>query len=118
MLQSFCVEFLLIPISVAAFAYVAKEKSNMGTGIINLARNIGASVGIATVTTMLDRRAQFHQSRLMERVNDFSAAYHNTLNGMQVKLVAAGLTAGPARPPRHGMIYGTIPRPGAGLPFF
>src|SRR5438128_4730694 len=88
MLQSFGLAFLFIPINVAAFAYVPKEKSNMGTGIINLARNIGASVGIATVTTMLDRRAQFHQSRLMERGNDFSAAYHNTLNGMQAKLVA------------------------------
>src|SRR5256885_5258418 len=47
------------------------------TGIINLARNIGASVGIATVTTMLDRRAQFHQSRLMEGINDYSASYRS-----------------------------------------
>jgi len=65
MLQTFGLAFLFIPINVAAFAYVPKEKSNMGTGIINLARNMGASVGIATVTTMLERRAQFHQSRLM-----------------------------------------------------
>src|SRR5437899_2132197 len=77
MLQSFGLAFLFIPINVAAFAYVPREKSNMGTGIINLARNVGASVGIATVTTMLDRRAQFHQARLMEHVNGFSAAYHN-----------------------------------------
>src|SRR6266481_3650878 len=60
MLQTFGLAFLFIPINVAAFAYVPKEKTNMGTGIINLARNIGASVGIATVTTMLDRRSQFH----------------------------------------------------------
>jgi len=45
-----------------------KRRPTWAQGIINLARNIGASVGIATVTTMLDRRAQFHQSRLMERV--------------------------------------------------
>jgi DHA2 family multidrug resistance protein len=62
MLQSFGLAFLFIPINVAAFAYVPREKSNMGTGIINLARNIGASVGIATVTTMLDRRAQSAQA--------------------------------------------------------
>ena len=117
MLQSFGLAFLFIPINVAAFAYVPKEKSNMGTGIINLARNIGASVGIATVTTMLDRRAQFHQSRLMERVNDFSAAYHNTLNGMQVKLVAAGSTAAHASAQAHGMIYGTIQRQAVMLAF-
>ena len=61
MLQSFGLAFLFIPINVAAFAYVPREKTNMGTGIINLARNIGASVGIATVTTMLQRRTQVHQ---------------------------------------------------------
>jgi DHA2 family multidrug resistance protein len=117
MLQSFGLAFLFIPINVSAFAYVPKEKTNMGTGIINLARNIGASVGIATVTTMLDRRAQFHQSRLMEHVNNFSAAYHNTLNGMQAKLIAAGSTASHASAQAHGMIYGTIQRQAVMLAF-
>src|SRR6202521_429324 len=117
MLQSFGLAFLFIPINVAAFAYVPKEKTNMGTGIINLARNIGASVGIATVTTMLDRRAQFHQARLMEHVNDFSTAYHNTLNGMQAKLVAAGSTAAHASAQAHGMIYNTVERQAVMLAF-
>ena len=90
MLQSFGLAFLFIPINVAAFAYVPREKMNMGTGIINLARNIGASVGIATVTTMLQRRTQVHQAQLMEHVNGFSAAYHNMVNGTQLRLVSAG----------------------------
>jgi len=117
MLQSFGLAFLFIPINVAAFAYVPKEKTNMGTGIINLARNIGASVGIATVTTMLDRRTQFHQSRLTENVNDYSAAYHNMLNGLQTKLVAAGSTAAHATAQAHGMIYNTIQRQAVMLSF-
>ena len=61
MLQSFGLAFLFIPINVAAFAYVPREKTNMGTGIINLARNVGASVGIATVMTMLQRLSLVHQ---------------------------------------------------------
>jgi MFS transporter, DHA2 family, multidrug resistance protein len=117
MLQSFGLAFLFIPINVAAFAYVPKEKTNMGTGIINLARNIGASVGIATVTTMLDRRTQFHQSRLTENVNDYSAAYHNMMNGLQTKLVAAGSTAAHATAQAHGMIYNTIQRQAVMLSF-
>jgi len=108
MLQSFGLAFLFIPINVSAFAYVPKEKTNMGTGIINLARNIGASVGIATVTTQLDRRSQFHQARLMEHVNDYSAAYRNMLNGTQARLISAGSTAAHASAQAHGMIYGTI----------
>lgn len=117
MLQSFGLAFLFIPINVAAFAYVPKEKTNMGTGIINLARNIGASVGIATVTTMLDRRTQFHQSRLTENANDYSTAYHNMLNGLQTKLVAAGSTAAHATAQAHGMIYNTIQRQAVMLSF-
>jgi DHA2 family multidrug resistance protein len=117
MLQSFGLAFLFIPINVAAFAYVPREKTNMGTGIINLARNIGASVGIATVTTMLDRRAQFHQARLMEGVNDYSASYHNMLNGLQAKLVAAGSTVAHASSQAHGMIYNTVQRQAVMLAF-
>jgi DHA2 family multidrug resistance protein len=89
----------------------------MGTGIINLARNIGASVGIATVTTMLDRRAQFHQARLTEHANAFSAAYHNMLNGLQTKLVAAGATTAHASAQAHGMVYNTIQRQAVMLAF-
>jgi len=117
MLQSFGLAFLFIPINVAAFAYVPREKTNMGTGIINLARNIGASVGIATVTTMLDRRSQFHMARLTEKANELSAAYHNTLNGIQARLIAAGSTTANASAQAHGFIYGTIERQAAMLSF-
>src|SRR5437879_13731362 len=47
MLQSFGLALLFIPINVAAFTYVPEEKTNMGTGIINLARNIEASACVA-----------------------------------------------------------------------
>jgi DHA2 family multidrug resistance protein len=66
---------------------------------------------------MLDRRAQFHQSRLMEHVNEFSAAYHNMLNGTQIKLVAAGSTLAHASAQAHGMIYNTIQRQAVMLAF-
>ena len=117
MLQSFGLAFLFIPINVAAFAYVPREKTNMGTGIINLARNIGASVGIATVTTLLQRRTQVHQARLMEHVNGLSAAYQNTLNSTQTRLISAGSGLAQAKAQAHGMIYNTVERQSAMLGF-
>jgi DHA2 family multidrug resistance protein len=117
MLQSFGLAFLFIPINVAAFAYVPREKTNMGTGIINLARNIGASVGIATVTTMLERRTQAHQARLIEHVNTLSAAYHNSVNGTQAKLISAGSGLAEAAHQAQGMIYNTVQRQAAMLAF-
>ena len=117
MLQSFGLAFLFIPINVSAFAYVPREKTNMGTGIINLARNIGASVGIATVTTMLERRTQAHQARLMDHVNTYSAAYHNMINGTQARLVSAGSSLSQANEQAHGLLMSTIQRQSAMLAF-
>jgi DHA2 family multidrug resistance protein len=117
MLQGLGLAFLFIPINVSAFAYVPREMSNMGTGIINLARNIGASVGIATVTTMLERRTQVHQQRLIDHVNMFSAAYHNMLNGTQTKLVSAGSSLAHATTQAQQMIYGTVQRQATMLAF-
>src|SRR6266436_1604924 len=117
MLQTFGLAFLFIPINVAAFAYVPKEKTNMGTGIINLARNIGASVGIATVTTMLDRRAQFHQARLTEHVSNMNSAVRTMTNSTTLRLISRGSNATVAATQSHGMIYNMVQRQAAMLAF-
>ncbi len=116
-MQAFGLAFLFIPINVSAFAYVPREKTNMGTGIINLARNIGASVGIATVTTMLQRRSQAHQSRLVEQINPMNPAYHNMINGTTGTLMAHGANAAQATAQAHSMIYGVVERQAAMLAF-
>src|ERR1700760_1666894 len=117
MLQSFGRAFLFIPINVAAFAFVPKEKSNMGTGIINLARNIGASVGIATVTTLLERRTQFHMGQLMEHVNTLNQAYQNKLNGFTTVFVSGGSSTANATNRAYGMINGIVQKQAAMLAF-
>ena len=53
--------FLFVPINTVAYSYLPPEKNNAASGLINLARNVGGSMGISFVTTMLDRRTQFHQ---------------------------------------------------------
>jgi DHA2 family multidrug resistance protein len=108
---------LFIPINVSAFAYVPREKTNMGTGIINLARNIGASVGIATVTTLLERRTQAHTARLMEHVNPLSQAYRNMIAGLTASISASGNTAAQASAKATGMVYGLVQRQAAMLAF-
>src|SRR5260221_11764171 len=117
MLQSFGLAFLFIPINVSAFAYVPKEKTNMGTGIINLARNVGASVGIATVTTLLERRTQFHQAQLMEHVNPLSQAYQNKFHAISAAFTTGGSSGPGAAAQAYAMINGTVQRQAAMLAF-
>ncbi|HEX9233713.1 MAG TPA: DHA2 family efflux MFS transporter permease subunit, partial [Candidatus Acidoferrum sp.] len=117
MMQSFGLAFLFIPINVSAFSFVPKEKTNMGTGIINLARNIGASVGIATVTTLLQRRTQFHQSQLMERVNSLSLAFQSKLHAITAAFTSGGSSGPGAASQAYGQVYGTVQRQAAMMAF-
>jgi DHA2 family multidrug resistance protein len=110
MMQAFGLAFLFIPINVSAFSYVPRELTNMGTGIINLARNIGASVGLATVTTLLERRTQAHQARLMDHVNSMNPALNNMVNGTAGTLMTHGASTSQATAQAHGMILNLIQR--------
>ena len=110
MMQAFGLAFLFIPINVSAFSYVPRELTNMGTGIINLARNIGASVGLATVTTLLERRTQAHQARLMDHVNSMNPALNNMVNGTAGALMAHGASSSQATAQAHGMVLGLVQR--------
>jgi DHA2 family multidrug resistance protein len=55
---------LFVPISTAAYSFLAREKSNQASALYNLARNLGGSVGISVMTTVIARREQFHQNIL------------------------------------------------------
>ena len=116
-LQSFGLAFLFIPINVSAFANVPREKTNMGTGIINLARNIGASVGIATVTTLLERRTQLHQVRLMDHVNNMNPALKTKLAGFAAASISGGSSGPGGAAQAHGMLFNMIERQATMLAF-
>jgi MFS transporter, DHA2 family, multidrug resistance protein len=78
--------FLWVPINTVAYSYLPREKNNAASGLINLARNVGASMGISYVTTMLDRRAQFHQSRLTSHLVPGDPRLQQMLHGATTAL--------------------------------
>jgi MFS transporter, DHA2 family, multidrug resistance protein len=71
--------FLFIPLTTTTMASIRKEEMGNATGIFNLLRNLGGSFGVAYVTTMLARRAQFHQVHLVEHLTPFDRAFQLTL---------------------------------------
>jgi len=102
--------FLFIPINVMAFYFIPKEKINNATGLINLARNIGGSVGIANVTTMLARRAQFHQNVLVSHLTPLDPMFRNTIQGASAFLMQQGSNPTQALTQAQGLIYGNLLR--------
>ena len=93
MTQSAGLAFLFVPISATAFAYIPKERTSYATGLFNLARNIGGSSGIASATTLLARRAQFHHSVLVAHMTPYDWPYRDALAGTAATLQTAGASA-------------------------
>jgi DHA2 family multidrug resistance protein len=86
-----------MPINIAAYAFLPREKNNAASGLLNLARNIGGSFGISFVTTGLARRAQFHQVRLVEKLNAANPQFQSVLRGMTSTFSGGG--SGPGTGP-------------------
>ncbi|MGO8791176.1 MAG: DHA2 family efflux MFS transporter permease subunit [Terriglobia bacterium] len=115
--QSAGMAFLFVPINVMAFYFIPKEKFNNATGIINLARNIGGSFGIANVVTLLARRTQFHQGMLVSHMTPFDSAYRALLSGSANILYGAGSSLADAQVQANGMAYGILQRHATMLAF-
>jgi len=73
-----------IPLTTLTLSHIPKERMTEATSVYNLLRNLGGSVGIAMTTTILSRRAQFHQTRLVEHLSPLDPGYvmaHEKLTG-------------------------------------
>ncbi len=115
--QSAGMAFLFVPINVMAFYFIPKEKFNNATGIINLARNIGGSMGIANVVTLLARRTQFHQGMLVSHMTPYDPAYQGMVRGAAGILYQAGSSYPDAQAQASGMAYGLLQRHAGMLAF-
>ena len=82
--------FLFVPISVMSYVGVRQEKNNEVSGLTALARNIGGSLGISFISTMLVRRAQVHQNYLGAHVYPGSANYRMLDRGLDGMLETQG----------------------------
>ena len=82
--------FLFIPINTLSYTGIPMGKNNDVSGLTNLARNIGGSVGTAFVVTWLARRQQFHQDRLGAWITQNNASLQNQLDRMGRYLVEHG----------------------------
>src|SRR5512147_1789132 len=67
--------FLFIPLTTMTMSSVRREDMGNASAIYNLLRNLGGSFGVAFVTTILARRAQMHEVRLVEHLTPFDRAY-------------------------------------------
>ena len=105
----FGVGFLFVPLNNSAYLYLPKDQINNATGLFNMLRNEGGSFGIAVVTIMLDRRTQFHHSRLAEHVVPTNPQVDSWLNYFaDVRMTRGGVSQATANDQAMGMLGSMI----------
>jgi DHA2 family multidrug resistance protein len=73
--QALGLAFLFIPVNTLAFRAIPAARTNTASALINLARNLGGSVGLSGAAVFLERRQQFHQSRIVESLQPLNPAF-------------------------------------------
>ncbi len=109
--------FLFVPINTAAYAFLPRDKNNAASGLMNLARNIGGSVGISLVTTKLDRSSQVHINDLSHNLSASNPAFQKMLHGATQAMQAHGASAAFATQQAYALIQATIQQQAAMLAY-
>ena len=99
--------FLFVPITLTSYVGIPAEKSNTVSGLINFMRNIGSSVGTSMVTTMIARRAQYHQTILVGNTSLQNPNFLNAVNALSSTLTHSGLDPVDAQRLAHQRLYVT-----------
>ena len=84
--------FLFVPITMAGYIGVPAEKGNSVSGMVNFMRNIGSSIGTSIVTTMLARRAQYHQQVLIGHITPDNPAVRRALQALTKRIASSGMS--------------------------
>jgi MFS transporter, DHA2 family, multidrug resistance protein len=71
-MQTFGLAFLFLPINTLGFRGIPPARTNYASALVNLARNFGGSIGISFASTLVTRREQFHQERLVEHLQSLN----------------------------------------------
>jgi MFS transporter, DHA2 family, multidrug resistance protein len=91
-LSGVAISFVFVPLNTMAFGTLKPDQIGNASGIFNLMRNVGGSVGISFVTTLAARRAQFHQAVLAGDLSPYDASYQ--ANFRTLSATFAGKTDG------------------------
>ncbi|MBK1883610.1 DHA2 family efflux MFS transporter permease subunit [Luteolibacter pohnpeiensis] len=82
--------FTIVPVTAIAVASLAKKDAGDGSAIFNIMRNLGGSVGIAILSTIVTRREQFHDERIGESISLFDPATRQRLADSQQAFISKG----------------------------
>ena len=89
-ISGFAMGFIFVPLTTMALGTLSNEQMGNASGVFNLMRNTGGSVGIATVTTLLARGIQTHQAAMVSHLTPYDPAFQERVHQLGGGVSGAG----------------------------
>lgn len=96
--------FIFVPLTTLALGTLPNEQIGNATGIQNLVRNVGGSIGLSYVATMLQRYAQAHQALMVKQLSPLNPQYREHLARTQ-QIFERAFSAPDALSRAQGLLY-------------
>ena len=107
-IRGFGTVMMFLPMSMATFGAVPVKDVGKATGLYNLTRQLGGSIGIAILTTLLTSRTAFHRSVLVEKLGQSDVATAERLHTLTAGFMAKGFDPASARAQALTVLDGTV----------
>jgi DHA2 family multidrug resistance protein len=116
-LQASAFGLFFIPITSSMYVGLPQEKSEEAAALFNLGRNLGGSVGISLIESLLVRRTQTHQDVLIKHATQFNPMFRADLARTSEAFAHAGADAATALRMAYGSLYGQVQRHASALAY-
>jgi MFS transporter, DHA2 family, multidrug resistance protein len=104
-ISGFAMGFIFVPLTTLALGTLPNEQMGNASGVFNLMRNTGGSMGIAMVSTLLSRGAQIHQASMISHLTPYDPVFQQ-----RVQQLGGALHAANANQQAYASIYGNLVR--------
>jgi MFS transporter, DHA2 family, multidrug resistance protein len=95
---------IFVPLSTTAMAGIPNEEIGNASGLYNLMRNIGGSVGISVVNTIVARHEQTHRNEMSRALSGTNLTVQSQLQGIKEFLMSQGASAETAMRQAYGLL--------------
>jgi DHA2 family multidrug resistance protein len=106
--QTMGLAFIFIPINTLSYVGMPPNKSNQVSGITNLSRNLGGSIGISMLSTFLLRLAQRHQVYLSAHTGAGNPIFQSQIAGLTKNFSSQGAPPDQASERAYAMVQRMI----------
>jgi DHA2 family multidrug resistance protein len=115
-ISGFAMGFVFVPLTTLSMSTLPNEQIGNASGIYNLMRNTGGSIGIAIMTTLLARNSQVHQSVLAAHADPYNPTFQQYVQ--QIQQGFSGMfDPATATQAAYGQIYAIVARQAAVLAY-